>query len=579
MGNEQTNKKEKVSSKQPSASELKTFIMIVQSRLTQNRNKKVEVIKRKKQEIAKCLQDNTLDIAKAKMESVLREEDIITVYDILGPLCEILKEKVTYLLMNDKCPDDLRATLDTIIYASTRIEIDELHKVREMVQRKYGDLYISKSNSNSDLLVNVNVVEKLKVKPYADQYVVFRLKQLIKDMNISFEFPQEIPQVINMSDFHDESKIGGNINGDQSQLNPQNLNQGFNQNMSDFNQQGNNFNPSNYNPNYYNYPGGQGPQQGYNPNQQNNFNQFNPQQQYIPNQSQQQNYNQINSQFPNQSQHTSYQALNPPNNNNQFSNNPSSTNSHYPQHNPYQSQFNNSNSSQFPSGNKSNVNMSENKVINQSNMNPNMNVGRTPNQFSNDNQNVNSQFPSKTSLIGNDNLRYNPNPNQQQTYNTGSPYNPNLNIFPPNTQQGLSRVDELGSSYVDSPKNSHIKESGFNIIKNESFNPYHNEFSNLSNVNNDNTNRVDSIVKDKLFSNENNATPKPMDESQGQFKNNQPNIGNLRDTQLFQNVNLNDDDDFNLPKIGQSALNNVNQGQVGDDFPSTFNNDFPDPKK
>ena len=35
-----------------------------------------------------------LDIAKAKMESIIRLEDTITVYDILGPLCEILKERI-----------------------------------------------------------------------------------------------------------------------------------------------------------------------------------------------------------------------------------------------------------------------------------------------------------------------------------------------------------------------------------------------------------------------------------------------------------------------------------------------------
>ena len=69
MGNQQEVKKggEK---RKLSAPELQTHIMIVQAKLTQSRNKKVELIKKKRQEIIKCLNENSLDIAKAKMEIV-----------------------------------------------------------------------------------------------------------------------------------------------------------------------------------------------------------------------------------------------------------------------------------------------------------------------------------------------------------------------------------------------------------------------------------------------------------------------------------------------------------------------------
>ena len=57
------------------------------------------------------------------MDSVIRDEDMITVFDILTPLCEILKERVTYIISSAECPPDLRAQLDSIIFASTRVEI------------------------------------------------------------------------------------------------------------------------------------------------------------------------------------------------------------------------------------------------------------------------------------------------------------------------------------------------------------------------------------------------------------------------------------------------------------------------
>ena len=124
MGNENQKKRNSCPTvKIPNQFEIKTFIMIAQNKLSLFRNKKIDSIKRKKLEIAKCLKENNLDVAKAKMDSLIREEDYITAYDILGPLLEILKERVTYIMSNAECPPDLRAQLDSVIYAFNMFRI------------------------------------------------------------------------------------------------------------------------------------------------------------------------------------------------------------------------------------------------------------------------------------------------------------------------------------------------------------------------------------------------------------------------------------------------------------------------
>ena len=61
------------------------------------RNKKIYEIKKEKNEVIAALKQNNLDIANAKMEIIIRLKDAITFYYILGPLFEILKERITYL--------------------------------------------------------------------------------------------------------------------------------------------------------------------------------------------------------------------------------------------------------------------------------------------------------------------------------------------------------------------------------------------------------------------------------------------------------------------------------------------------
>ena len=236
MGNEQKGKGVPAP-KMPTANEIKTYIMIIQNKLTLFRNKKIASIKQKKKEIAKYLKENNLDVAKAKMDTIIREEDMITVYDILGPLCEILKERVTYIISNTECPPDLRAQLDSILYAATRMEIEELHTLRDMIMRRYGQAYIMKAESNADKLVNVNLVEKLRIKPASDVFVTIRLKQLCKEQKIPFEFPMEVENDIPIDPMNPQNPYGGgNMNPfDNPQNNnpfgpPQDMNNNMNNN-------------------------------------------------------------------------------------------------------------------------------------------------------------------------------------------------------------------------------------------------------------------------------------------------------------------------------------------------------------
>lgn len=185
--------------------EIKTYVMSCQAKMSLYRNKKVNEIRKKKEEIVSALRQNNLDIAKAKMESIIRLEDTITVYDILGPLCEILKERITYLMEANEVPPDIKAQLDTIIYASSRVDIDDLYKLRDLVQRKYGSYYIQAADQNKDGLVNINVIEKLKIKPPVDAFLTIRLKQLCKEKKIKFEFPEEIAP-----DFNDGMQMNNN---------------------------------------------------------------------------------------------------------------------------------------------------------------------------------------------------------------------------------------------------------------------------------------------------------------------------------------------------------------------------------
>ena len=175
------------------AKELKNLLDIAQKRCTLSRNKRVDKIKRVKNEIVDCLKKNNMDLAMAKTDNLLKDEDYITVYDLLNPIIEIVKEKCIYIVKNNECPVDLRTQLDSIIFSATRVEIDELMKFRDKIKQKYGEAYIIKADKNEDKFVNQNIAEKLKVNVFPPEVLKIRLKQLCIEKKLNINLGDAVP--------------------------------------------------------------------------------------------------------------------------------------------------------------------------------------------------------------------------------------------------------------------------------------------------------------------------------------------------------------------------------------------------
>ncbi len=191
MGFGNSKKKETEVQPPPDKEEIKSIFEICSKKLTLFRNKKINTLKNTKNEIIKNLKDNKLDYAKCRMESYIRDEDYITVCDIVGPYLEILKERITYIDSSTECPADLRKQLDGVIYAASHLEIEDFVKLKDIIKRKYGLNYITKAENNVDKFIDEFLVEKLQVKIVSESSLMMRLRQLSYENNINFNFSNE----------------------------------------------------------------------------------------------------------------------------------------------------------------------------------------------------------------------------------------------------------------------------------------------------------------------------------------------------------------------------------------------------
>ncbi len=205
--------------------QLKNLLAISQATCDLYQSKIKNNIYKIEKEILSLLYKNNYDLAKAKMNNILKGENDIAIYDLIKPLLEILKNNINNILSNKECPVELRAPLDSIIYASKRLEINSLKNFTELINQKYGAEYISKAENNEAKLVNKELVNKLGITVFSDELVMIRIKQLEKekklkdnDKIIIFEnnsdipkFPPEFGNALISCHF---SRIGGDMGGE-----------------------------------------------------------------------------------------------------------------------------------------------------------------------------------------------------------------------------------------------------------------------------------------------------------------------------------------------------------------------------
>ena len=174
--------------KQIEPKELEDLLDLSQKECIQYSSNKKENILHIKEEIISYLNQKNLNASKEKMKIILAEEDLSIIYDLLNRIIESLKEKCTIIVSNNECPAELRAPLDSIIYAAHYLEIKELQLFREKINKKYGSEYISKVDNNTEFLVNEVIVVKLKKNIFSEELIKTKLKQICIEKKIDYEF-------------------------------------------------------------------------------------------------------------------------------------------------------------------------------------------------------------------------------------------------------------------------------------------------------------------------------------------------------------------------------------------------------
>lgn len=174
-----------------SASKLKPQLKMASQRFQISSNKKSAIMKQQKRDIAQLLSHAPPkeEEARIRTESLIREDNTIEAYEILKLSCELLVERLKLISSQKTCPADLVGTVQTMIWASGRVDIAEMNEIRKMFKSKYGKQFYEDAMNNVDGVLNERVFAKLSVQPPSAALVNAYLEKIAQEFDIDWSPP------------------------------------------------------------------------------------------------------------------------------------------------------------------------------------------------------------------------------------------------------------------------------------------------------------------------------------------------------------------------------------------------------
>jgi len=165
----------------------KVQLKLAINRLKLVQNKKQNLAKQHKHEIAALIQQGKDESARIRVENVIREDLIIEAYELIELFCELVQARLPLLDTQSDVPPELREAICTIIYCAPRCsDIPELGNLREQFGGKYGKEFLFVANSNKNDIVNARVVHKLNYATPDQALVIQYLTEIAKSHGLPF---------------------------------------------------------------------------------------------------------------------------------------------------------------------------------------------------------------------------------------------------------------------------------------------------------------------------------------------------------------------------------------------------------
>ncbi|MBA0805445.1 hypothetical protein Gohar_004961, partial [Gossypium harknessii] len=161
----------------------KKLIKRVQCRLKLLKNKRFTIVKQLREDLAQLIKLGYQQTAFNRAEQLLKDENIMAVYEILDHFCEFVNIQLSYIRRHKDCPNDINEAVSSLIFASARCaDLPELPAIRKLFGERYGHRFTTVAvELLPGNLVNREIQEKLSPKSVSDDVKYRLIDEIARD--------------------------------------------------------------------------------------------------------------------------------------------------------------------------------------------------------------------------------------------------------------------------------------------------------------------------------------------------------------------------------------------------------------
>ncbi|KAI3817178.1 hypothetical protein L1987_10967 [Smallanthus sonchifolius] len=144
-------------------SKLKTAVNHAISRLAILKNHRHARFTIAHSDLIQLLRLNHHQQALLRIEQVIKDQNMLVVYDMIHDYCHLLKQRVSLIERAIDCPEELKEAVSSLLYAAPRCgEFPELQEIRGILTARFGKELVNGARSNSG--VSQKMIQKLSTK-------------------------------------------------------------------------------------------------------------------------------------------------------------------------------------------------------------------------------------------------------------------------------------------------------------------------------------------------------------------------------------------------------------------------------
>jgi len=164
---------------------------IAVQRLRTLQEKKGAQAKLARREIATLVEQQKIEKARVKVESLINDDIHVEMLELLELYCELLLARFGLLELSGTTPDPgISEGVTSIIYAAPRTDLKELHVLRDILMHKYGREFALAVVENKDNCVSQRIVNKATFVTPAAALVDAYLGEIAKGYGLTWRPPK-----------------------------------------------------------------------------------------------------------------------------------------------------------------------------------------------------------------------------------------------------------------------------------------------------------------------------------------------------------------------------------------------------